>query len=59
MAFAFSHTFVALALGKAFQHPVMAWPVLLSGAVCSIGPDLDVIGLFFAFNTVTSGVIAA
>ncbi|MCS6306343.1 MAG: hypothetical protein H8K07_22175 [Nitrospira sp.] len=58
MAFAFSHTFVALALGKTFQHPIMAWPVLLSGAVCSIVPALDVIGFYFGFNTATSGVIA-
>ncbi len=50
MASAFSHTFVALALGKAFQHPIMTWPVLLSGAVCSIVPDLDVIGFSFGIH---------
>ncbi|WHZ29012.1 MAG: hypothetical protein OJF51_003812 [Nitrospira sp.] len=59
MASAFSHTFVAPALGKAFQHPIMAWPVLLSGSVYSIVPDLDVIGFTSASNTETSGVIAA
>lgn len=50
MASAFSHTFVALALGKAFQHPIMRWPVLLSGAICSIVPDLDVIGFYFGIQ---------
>ena len=50
MASAFSHAFVALALGKALQHPIMTWPVLLSGAVCSIVPDLDVIGFYFGIH---------
>lgn len=50
MASAFSHAFVALALGKVFQHPTMRWPILLSGAVCSIIPDLDVIGFYFGIQ---------
>lgn len=50
MASEFSHTFVALALGKAIQHPSMTWPVLLSGAGCSIIPDLDVIGFYFGIQ---------
>ena len=50
MASAFSHAVVAVALGKAFQHPIMTWPVLLSGAVCSIVPDLDVIGFYFGIH---------
>jgi len=50
MASAFSHTFIALTIGKAFQHPIMTWPVLLSGAVCSIVPDLDVIGFYFGLQ---------
>jgi len=37
----------------------MTWPVLLSGAVCSIVPDLDVIGFYFGSITAISGVIAA
>lgn len=44
-----SHTFVALALGKAFQHPISAWSVLLSRAVGSIVPDLDV-GSYFGIR---------
>jgi len=28
----------------------MTWPVLLSGAVCSIVPDLDVIGFYFGIH---------
>ena len=44
MASAFSHAFVALALGKIASHRAMTWPVLLTGAVCSMVPDLDVIG---------------
>lgn len=47
MASAFSHAFVALALGKASPHPTMTWQVLLLGMTCSIVPDLDVIGLYF------------
>lgn len=50
MASAFSHTLAALVLGKAFQHPIMTWPVLLSSAVCSIVPDLDVIGFYFGIH---------
>jgi inner membrane protein len=44
MASAVSHALVALALGKVSQHKVMTWPVLLLGVLCSIVPDLDVIG---------------
>lgn len=50
MASAFSHAFVALALGKAPQHPGMTPPVLLLGAVCSIVPDFDVIGFSFGIQ---------
>lgn len=47
MASAFSHAFVALALGKAPQHPILTWPVLFTGMICSIIPDVDVIGFYF------------
>lgn len=47
MASAFSHAFVALALGKAPRHPLFTWPVLFLGMACSIVPDLDVIGFSF------------
>jgi inner membrane protein len=50
MASAFSHAFVALALGKASHHPVMTWQVVLLGMACSIVPDLDVIGFSFGIR---------
>ncbi|MBK9307975.1 MAG: metal-dependent hydrolase [Nitrospira sp.] len=50
MASAFSHAFVALALGKASLHPIMTWQVLCLGMACSIVPDLDVIGLSFGIR---------
>ena len=50
MASAFSHAFVAFALGKASSHPIMTWPVLLLGTTCSIVPDLDVIGFYFGIQ---------
>lgn len=50
MASAFSHAFVALALGKASPHPTMTWQVLLLGMTCSIVPDLDVIGFYFGIQ---------
>jgi inner membrane protein len=50
MASAFSHAFVALTLGKISRHRAMTWPVLLTGAVCSIVPDLDVIGFAFGIQ---------
>ncbi len=50
MASAFSHAFVALALGKASAHPIITWPVSLLGMTCSIVPDLDVIGFYFGIH---------
>jgi inner membrane protein len=50
MASAFSHAFVALALGKIAAHRVLTRPVFLTGAVCSIVPDLDVIGFAFGIH---------
>lgn len=50
MASAFSHAFVALALGKTSSHPIMTWQVLLLGMTCSIVPDLDVIGFYFGIQ---------
>ncbi len=50
MASAFTHTFVALALGKTFQHPIMTWRLLLLGMTCSIVPDLDVMGFYFGIH---------
>ena len=50
MASAFSHAFVAVTLGKIASHQAMTWPVVLTGAVCSIVPDLDVIGFAFGIH---------
>jgi inner membrane protein len=50
MASAFSHAFVALALGRATQHPVMTRQVLFVGMACSMVPDLDVIGFSFGIR---------
>ena len=50
MASAFSHAFVALALGKAIPHRAIKRPLLLTGAICSIAPDLDVIGFAFGIQ---------
>lgn len=50
MASAFSHAFVALALGRATPHPVMTRQVLYVGMACSMVPDLDVIGFSFGIR---------
>src|ERR1044071_1795844 len=46
MASAFSHVIVALAMGKAFQNKELGWRELFLGALCSVVPDFDVIGLY-------------
>ena len=46
MASAFSHAIVALAMGKAFEKKELSWRELLLGALCSVLPDFDVIGLY-------------
>jgi inner membrane protein len=50
MASAFSHAIVALAMGKAVQNKELGWRELSVGALCSIVPDLDVIGLGFGIQ---------
>ena len=50
MASAFSHAFVALAMGKAFRNEILSWRELLLGVLCSIVPDLDVIGFYFGIE---------
>jgi inner membrane protein len=47
MASVFSHAIVALAMGKAFRSKELSWRELSLGALCSVVPDLDVIGFFF------------
>ena len=50
MASAFSHAFVALAFGKVPQHPILTWPIVFMGMICSIIPDVDVIGFSFGIH---------
>ncbi len=50
MASAFSHAIVALAMGKAFQNKELSWRELFLGALCSVAPDLDVIGFHFGIQ---------
>lgn len=50
MASAFSHAIVALAMGKAFESKELSWRELVLGALCSVVPDLDVIGFYFGIQ---------
>lgn len=50
MASAVSHALVALALGKVSRHSVVTGRVLLLGVVCSVAPDLDVIGFRYGIH---------
>ena len=50
MASAFSHAIVALAMGKAFQNKELSWRELFLGALCSVVPDFDVIGLYLGIQ---------
>jgi inner membrane protein len=50
MATAFSHAIVALAMGKAFRNKELSWRELFLGALCSVVPDLDVIGFSFGIQ---------
>ena len=50
MASAFSHAVVALAMGKAFQNKELGWRELSLGALCSVLPDLDVMGFSFGIQ---------
>src|SRR5262247_1366215 len=50
MASAFSHAIVALTIAKACQSHLMNWRALLLGVVCSIIPDVDVIGFRYGIQ---------
>ena len=50
MASEFSHAFVALAMGKAIRNNELRWRELFLGALCSVLPDLDVIGFYFGIQ---------
>lgn len=46
MASAFSHAFVALALGKVPRQSLFSWRTVCLGMVCSVLPDVDVVGFY-------------
>lgn len=47
MASVFSHAVAALGIGACFYRPGIPKRVRVAGAVCSVIPDLDVIGFHF------------
>ena len=50
MASPFSHPVAALSIGTCFYHPQIPKRVWIAGAVCSVIPDLDVIGFRFGIH---------
>jgi inner membrane protein len=50
MASAFSHAVAALSIGACFYRPEIPKRIWLAGVVCSVIPDLDVIGFRFGIR---------
>jgi len=50
LASAFSHAVAALSIGGCFYRPGIPKRVWLAGALCSVIPDLDVIGFRFGIH---------
>ena len=50
MASAFSHAVAALSIGTCFYRPEIPNRVWVAGAVCSVLPDIDVIGFRFGIH---------
>jgi len=50
MASVFSHAVAALGIGACFYRPGTPTPVWVAGALCSVIPDLDVIGFHFGVH---------
>jgi inner membrane protein len=50
MASVFSHGVAALGIGACFYHPGTPKGVWVAGAICSVIPDLDVIGFHFGIH---------
>jgi inner membrane protein len=50
LASGFSHAIAALSIGTCFYRPGMPKRVGVAGAVCSVVPDLDVIGFRFGIH---------
>jgi len=57
MSSAFSHAVAALSIGACFYRPQVPKRVWVAGAVCSVLPDLDVMGFDLVFVMATFGVI--
>lgn len=43
MASAFGHAAIALAVGKGLPKPLSSWSILITGIICTIIPDIDVL----------------
>jgi len=50
MASAFSHAVAAMSIGTCFYRPQISKGVWVAGTLCSVIPDLDVIGFRFGFR---------
>jgi len=50
MASAFSHAVAAMSIGTCFYRPQISKPVWAVGILCSVIPDLDVIGFKFGIH---------
>ena len=50
MASAFTHAFVAIALGKTYTGARMAWRFWLWTVFCAVVPDVDVVGFAFGIR---------
>jgi inner membrane protein len=50
MASVFSHAVAVLGIGACFYRPGTPKRVLVAGAICSVIPDLDVIGFRFGIH---------
>ena len=50
MASPFSHAVAALSIGACFYRPQTPKRVWIAGAICSVIPDIDVIGFRFGIH---------
>ena len=50
MASGFSHAVAALSIGTCFYRPGMPKRVWIAGALCSVLPDIDVVGFHFGIH---------
>ena len=50
MASGFSHAVAALSIGTCFYRPGMSKRVWIAGALCSVLPDIDVVGFHFGIH---------